>query len=95
MAARKSERTLRTVFTAGGEAIDEFKWTKLLEQKRFLKYDNSMDAKVFNNGFIQRNGLTKPILFETSDGLDMEIPFLTVAYRFLCRSTKLASSLGD
>jgi hypothetical protein len=75
---RKSERTSRTVFTAGGEAIDEFKWTKLLQQKTFLKYENSMDAKVFNTGYIQRNGLTKPILFENADGLDMEIPFLTV-----------------
>lgn len=75
---RKSVREKAKMIYVNGMVVDELKWTKILNKRSFLPYDNVMVGADITFEYIQKNGLKRPILIEIPDGLDMEIPKVTV-----------------
>jgi hypothetical protein len=56
-------------------AIDELKWTKLLQKKEFLDHDfEIMEGKDITTAWAAEQGMKRPVLILKPDGLDMEMP---------------------
>jgi hypothetical protein len=77
---RRSEREKPKMIYTDSKAIDELKWTKLLETKSFIDHDfETFQGVEITKHWASTIGMERPILVLEPKGLEMEMPsILTV-----------------
>ncbi len=75
-AVRKSERATKVkLFISDDLVIDELKYTKLLASKNIpMAQFHRLKGSELNLDYIKNIGLSRPVLVEKMDGLEMQMP---------------------